>query len=51
VKAIYDPNQKEYSHLSHKKKGRVFKQSTSQDIKDALVSVIDNGQLGKVKKP
>jgi len=51
VKAMYDPNQKEYLHLSRKKKGRVFKQSTSQDIKDALVSVIDNGQLGKVKKP
>lgn len=50
IEAMYDSNKEEYLDLRDKTKGKIFKSSTSYDIKDALVSVVDNGNLKKVKK-
>lgn len=51
IEAIYDPNQEAYIQLGDKQQGKVFKPSTSADMKDALVSVVDNGNLKKIAKP
>jgi cell division protein FtsI/penicillin-binding protein 2 len=50
VEAIYDPNLKDYIKLSDKYQGQIFKPSTSVVMKDALVSVVDNGNLKKIAK-
>ena len=50
VEAIYDPNLGDYIKLSDTYQGQVFKPSTSVAIKDALVSVVDNGNLREVRK-
>ena len=50
VEAIYDKNQWAYINLSRKNTWKVFKDSTSEDMKEALVSVVDNGNLVSLKK-
>ena len=50
VEAIYDPNQKAYIELWDKQQSKILKDSTSKDMKEALVSVIDNWQLDELAK-
>jgi len=41
VEAIYDPAQKEYIDLGDRNRYRVFRPSTSKEIKTALLAVMD----------
>ena len=50
VEAIYDPFQQEYITLSDNYQGQIFKWSTVRDMKEALVSVVDNGNLKRIQK-
>jgi cell division protein FtsI/penicillin-binding protein 2 len=51
IEAIYSPNQQQYIQLWDKQQWKIFKPSTSVDIKDALVSVVDNGNLSRIAIP
>jgi len=50
VEAIYDPNVKEYLPIKKKNTTRVFKDETSELLKEALVWVFDSGWLTKYRK-
>lgn len=50
VEAMFDPNTESYLPLGKKQRLRVFKEETSEDMKEALVSVISDWWLQKYKK-
>jgi len=50
VEAIFDPNEQSYLPLRKKERLRVFKEETSEDMKEALVWVINDWWLQKYKR-
>lgn len=50
IEALYDHEQESYIDLGERYDSQVFKDSTSEYMKDALVSIIDNGNLRDIRK-
>ncbi|USN54393.1 MAG: hypothetical protein H6765_07645 [Candidatus Peribacteria bacterium] len=51
VEAVYDNDKSTFWELAMKAKKKIFKTETSQQMKEALVSVIDDGNLKNVQRP
>ena len=50
VEAIYDPNKEHFQSLWQKRRKKIFKTTTSEQMKEALVHVVNEWWLQKYKK-